>query len=98
MDQKLASIEQMQAELLEMKLKYQKIEPLANCAHGMLQAGVLSEETNGTYTLVEGYEQRIKEKASQEQQQQHQEPMTIQDAGKTRPPRRKAAQIASDVN
>ena len=42
MDQKLANIEQMQAELLEMKLKYQKIEPLAHCAHGMLEAGVLS--------------------------------------------------------
>ena len=98
MDQKLASIEQMQAELLEMKLKYQKIEPLANCAHGMLQAGVLSEEANGTYTLVEGYEQRIKEKASQEQQQQHQEQILIQDVGKQRPPRRKAAQIANDVN
>ncbi len=42
MDQKLASIEQMQAELLEMKLKNQKIEPLAQCAHGILEAGVLS--------------------------------------------------------
>ena len=98
MEQKLAGIEQMQAELLEMKLKYQKIEPLAQCAHGMLEAGVLSQEANGTYTLVEGYEQRVKEKASQEQQQQHQEPMTIQDAGKARPPRRKAAQIANEVN
>ena len=51
---------------MEMKLKYQKIEPLANCAHEMVQAGVLSQEVNGTYTLVEGYEQRVKDKASQE--------------------------------
>ena len=56
LEQKLAGIEQMQAELMEMKLKYQKIEPLANCAHEMVQAGVLSQEVNGTYTLVEGYE------------------------------------------
>ena len=83
---------------MEMKLKYQKIEPLANCAHEMLQAGVLSQEVNGTYTLVEGYEQRVKEKASQEQQQKVQEQIPIQDPNKLRPPRRKAAQGALDIN
>ena len=98
MDQKLANIEQMQAELLDMKLKYQKIEPLANCAHEMLQAGVLSKEDNGTYTLVEGYEQRVKEKSSQEQQQKVQEQVQIQHESKLRPPRRKAAQSALDIN
>lgn len=83
---------------MEMKQKYQKIEPLANCAHEMLQAGVLSQEVNGTYTLVEGYEQSVKDKSSQEQQQNVQEQIPIQTPGKQKPPRRKAAQSALDIN
>lgn len=58
-------MEQLEAELRDYRDKYQRTEQLANCAQGMLDAGVLSQENNGTYTLVEGYEQRIKEMQSQ---------------------------------